>query len=79
MKRKDVNEIAFDTVRQATGEIPKIERGKNHEAIELGRSGGLIGGAARSKTLTPERRAEIARKAAESRWKGNKEKKNRPT
>ena len=33
-----------------------------------GRLGGLKGGIARSETLTPERRKEIAKKAAETRW-----------
>jgi hypothetical protein len=37
---------------------------KNEAAAELGRKGG----AARAKAMTPERRAEIARKAAEKRW-----------
>jgi hypothetical protein len=30
---------------------------------------GKLGGAARAKVLTPQRRAEIARKAAQTRWK----------
>jgi hypothetical protein len=33
-----------------------------------GRLGGLKGGIARRDKLSPERRAEIARKAAEKRW-----------
>lgn len=33
-----------------------------------GRSGGLKGGRARAKKLTPEERSEIARKAAQARW-----------
>jgi hypothetical protein len=33
-----------------------------------GRAGGLKGGAARAKTLDPQKRREIARKAAASRW-----------
>jgi hypothetical protein len=37
-------------------------------AAALGRKGGLIGGKARANSLTPERRAEIARKAAAARW-----------
>ena len=37
-------------------------------AAELGRRGGLKGGKARSASLTPERRAEIAKKAAAARW-----------
>jgi len=35
---------------------------------ELGRQGGLIGGKARAKKLTPERRRQIARQAARARW-----------
>jgi hypothetical protein len=46
---------------------------KNPAAVALGRLGGKKGGTARAKVLTPERRSEIARKAAEKRW-GKKEK-----
>ena len=35
---------------------------------ELGRRGGKIGGAARAANMTPERRREIALKAARKRW-----------
>jgi len=35
----------------------------------LGRLGGLKGGNARKEALSPQRRAEIAKKAAEARWK----------
>jgi len=38
-------------------------------AVELGRKGGLKGGAARAASMTPEQRAEIAKKAAAARWK----------
>jgi hypothetical protein len=38
-----------------------------------GKSGGLKGGASRVAKLTPEQRAEIARVAAQARWK------NRPS
>ena len=38
-------------------------------AAALGRKGGLKGGKARAKALTPEKRSEIAKKAAEKRWK----------
>jgi hypothetical protein len=33
-----------------------------------GRNGGLKGGKARAAKLSPERRSEIARRAAEARW-----------
>ena len=41
---------------------------KNPAAVALGKLGGPKGGPARAATLTPERRSEIARKAAEQRW-----------
>lgn len=41
---------------------------KNKAAQELGRLGGKKGGKARAEKLTPERRSEIARKAARARW-----------
>ena len=40
-------------------------------AAALGRKGGLKGGKARAKALSPKRRSEIAKKAAAARW-GNK-------
>lgn len=36
--------------------------------VEAGRLGDLKGGAARARTLTPERRKQIAAKAARKRW-----------
>jgi hypothetical protein len=41
---------------------------KDQSAVSLGRKGGLKGGKARAAKMTPERRAEIARKAAKTRW-----------
>jgi hypothetical protein len=55
----------------ATGQVvDAVEDGKDQAALELGRLGGLKGGAARAKSLTPDRRREIARKAAAKRWSG---------
>jgi len=42
--------------------------GKNPAAVELGRRGGLKGGAARAAKLTAEQRSASARKAAAARW-----------
>ena len=55
----------------ATGQVDDAapDDGRDSAASALGRLGGLKGGAARSRTLTPERRAEIARAAAKSRWR----------
>lgn len=69
---KDINQIAFLVVQQATGQIPKeepIDPTKNPAAVTLGRLGGLKGGKARAAKLTPEKRKEIAKKAAETRWR----------
>ena len=53
----------------ATGAVPDaVDDGKNERASEMGREGGLKGGAARADALAPERRAEIASKAAQTRW-----------
>jgi hypothetical protein len=41
---------------------------KNRAAAELGRRGGLKGGAARAARMTPEERAESSRLAAVARW-----------
>lgn len=69
MKRRDVNQVAFDTLQQAIGARPKASaEQRKTEAAELGRKGGLAGGKARMAALTPARRAEIATKAAKTRW-----------
>lgn len=65
---------AFRVVEQATKDSETIEvetiqiEGKNPNAVALGRLGGLKGGKARLTKLTPERRKEIAQKAARKRW-----------
>ena len=43
-------------------------REKNPAAVAMGKLGGPKGGKARAEKLSPERRKEIARKAAEARW-----------
>ena len=67
---RDPNQVAFNVVQQATGQIPKVPPPpeKNSAAVTLGRLGGLKGGKARAAKLTPEQRKEIAQKAAEKRW-----------
>lgn len=68
---RDINSLAFSIMQEATGEAPKDEpkSEKNPAAVALGRLGGLKGGKARKEKLSPERRKEIAQKAAKSRWK----------
>lgn len=48
----------------ATGEVGDERDPMRRAAAELGRRGGKK----RAENMTPERRAEIARKAAEKRW-----------
>jgi hypothetical protein len=56
----------------ATGQASDTEPDKrNPAAVEMGRLGGQKGGRARAERLTPEQRREIARKAAQKRWKQN--------
>jgi hypothetical protein len=64
----DVIGNAIRVAKIATGEIEETaapDDGKDKAAQALGKKGG----AARAKSLTPEQRAEIAKKAAEKRWK----------
>jgi hypothetical protein len=63
----DVIGNAVHVMRIATGEIKDTtpDDGKDPAAKALGRKGG----AARAKSMTPGRRAEIAKQAAEKRWK----------
>jgi len=44
---------------------------KNPHAVALGRLGGAKGGQARSASLSPDRRREIARATAAARWTGS--------
>lgn len=64
--RKDFTQTAFAVVQQATGEV--ITPAPT-EKQAIGRKGGLKGGVARASKLTLEQRADIARLAAEARWK----------
>jgi hypothetical protein len=63
----DVIGNAVHVMRVLTGEIKDTipDDGKDPAAKALGKKGG----AARAKSMTPERRPEIARKAAMKRWK----------
>jgi hypothetical protein len=68
---RDMNQIAKRIVDISVGEAedePITETEKNPHAVALGRLGGLRGGKARAERLAPEKRREIARIAARSRW-----------
>jgi hypothetical protein len=65
---RDPHQLGKVIVDLATGEKTETLPQPATPAQEFARSGGLAGGAARAKALTPERRREIARKAAAQRW-----------
>ena len=65
--RKDFTQIAFDVVQQATGEAKRKTELTGKKADS--RKGGLRGGMARAAKLSLEQRSEIARLAAQARWK----------
>lgn len=71
---RDPNALAKTIVDIATGEIQDRqptpeEQGKTAQAVARGKSGGPKGGKARAANLTATQRAEIARIAANTRWK----------
>jgi hypothetical protein len=72
----DVAQNALRVIEQAIGAELKPTRKivqfpshkKNPAAVALGKLGGMKGGHARAAELSPERRKEIAQKAAKARW-----------
>jgi hypothetical protein len=70
---RDPNQLAKSIIDIATGEKPDRdptpeEQGKDPAAVAMGKKGGR----ARASKLTPERRAEIAKAAANGRWKSDR-------
>ena len=68
---RDPNQLAKLIADIATGEKDDrilTDDGRDLAAVLLGRRGGLKGGKARAATLSPDRRREIAAKAAKARW-----------
>lgn len=63
---RDTNQLAKLIVDLATGEAHEDAPAVKAEGQ---RKGGLKGGAARAQALSPEQRADLARVAAEARWK----------
>ena len=66
----DVVGCAVTVAKMATGELEEGEMDTQMAARILGRSGALK----RSQILPPKRRSEIAKMAAEARWKGHTKK-----
>jgi len=67
-KRADLIQNALRVVEEATGDVLKPAEGKNVHAQALSALGASKGGKARAKKLSPEKRREIAQKAARKRW-----------
>jgi hypothetical protein len=73
---RDPNQLAYQIIQEATGQSPKYDPlaeepadpSKNPHAVALGRLGGLKGGKARAKSLSPRKRSQIAKDAAKARW-----------
>lgn len=67
---KDPNKLACEVMKLSTEEAePKAQRSPISEYLsQIGRKGGLKGGKERARKLNPEKRSEIARKAANARW-----------
>ena len=60
----DPNKAAFDLIQKV------IDKGeKNPAAVALGKLGGSKGGKIRAANLSAKRRSEIARRAANARWR----------
>lgn len=72
---RDPNQLVAHIVAMSTGtklpvkmSTPVPAQEKNPAAVALGRLGGIKGGKARAESLTPDRRGDIARRAAAARW-----------
>jgi hypothetical protein len=69
---RDPNQRAKLVVDLATGSTTEAASSHSSQGIAAARAGGLQGGKARAAKLTPERRAEIAKKASLARWNAKK-------
>jgi hypothetical protein len=65
---RDPSELAKQVFDIATGEAEDTVSESKRQPSKR-RAGGLKGGKARAKTLTPEERRKIARAGARARWK----------
>lgn len=69
VRPRDPNQLAKLIVDITTGERPNDSpRGPETPATAARRKGGLKGGKARAKKLSPKKRKAIAEKAARARW-----------
>ena len=68
---RDFNQTAYQVMLESTGQVKPAEpeKPKDPLAVELGRRGGLKGGAARAAALSAKQRSRIAKQAARIRWR----------
>ena len=77
-REHDFVTVARRVVERAIGEhldgtpLRNPTAGKNPAAVALGKLGGARGGNARAQALSAWRRRQIAKKAAQARWKTSK-------
>jgi len=70
---KDPNQIAAAVVALSTAEEPPTDAALLSKVMaEMGRKGGKIGGKRRLETMTAARRRQVAKKAANARWRNKK-------
>jgi len=69
---RDPNQLGKLIVDLSVGEASEAIMPPENPATEFARKGGRKGGKARAATLSPARRIEIARLAAEKRWSSKK-------
>jgi len=68
---RDANQLAWQIVQEATGQVAKVAElpdNRNQAAVALAKLGAKKGGLARAQKLSPNKRKQIARKAAKARW-----------
>ena len=75
---RDPNQLAKWVVERSTAEPEPAPAVPSPESLSaymsaMGRKGGAIGGKRRLLTMTPEKRREVAAKAAKARWGARKE------
>jgi len=68
-KPRDLNRLAARIVGDATDEVPAEPESPQARA---GRSGGIKGGKVRAARMSAAQRKEIARNAAEARWRDHR-------
>ena len=67
-KRADPTQTALHAIEETIGETLKPTKGKNPYAQALSALGASKGGKARAAKLSANKRKQIARKAAKTRW-----------